>query len=69
MTSLIVVSFTNEAQAIQASHKLVKLESSGSITVYEKLIVKRILMGKPLLCKPTQQMACVRFQGWPLVHL
>jgi len=41
MTSLIVVSFTNEAQAIQASHKLVKLESSGSITVYEKLIVKK----------------------------
>ncbi len=46
MTSLIVVSFPNEAKAIQASHKLLELESSASITVYEKLIVKKDLNGE-----------------------
>ena len=41
MTNLIVASFPSEAQAIQASHKLVDLESYGDITVYEKLILKK----------------------------
>ncbi len=41
MTNLIVISFKKEAQAIEASHKLVELESSGNITVYEKVIVKK----------------------------
>ena len=45
MTSLIVISFTNEAQAIEASHKLAELEAFGDITVYEKVIVKRDVHG------------------------
>ena len=46
MTNLIVASFANEAQAIQASHKLIELESYGDITVYEKLILKKDLNGE-----------------------
>ncbi len=41
MTNLIVISFKNESQAIDASHKLVELESFGDITVYEKVMVKK----------------------------
>ena len=41
MTNLIVISFKNESQAIEGSHKLVDLESFGDITVYEKVIVKK----------------------------
>lgn len=41
MTNLVVASFANEAQAIEASHKLTELESFGDITVYEKVIVKK----------------------------
>jgi len=46
MTSLIVASFPNEAQAIAASHKLVELESHGAITVYEKAILKKDANGE-----------------------
>jgi uncharacterized membrane protein len=46
MTSLIVASFPNEAQAIAASHKLVELESHGAITVYEKAILKKDTNGE-----------------------
>jgi len=41
MTNLVVISFASEEQAIDASHKLVELESFGDITVYEKVIVKK----------------------------
>ncbi len=41
MTNLIVISFANETQAIEASHKLIELESFGDITVYEKVILKK----------------------------
>lgn len=46
MTNLIVVSFPSEAQAIQASHKLIELESYGDITVYEKVILKKDATGE-----------------------
>lgn len=46
MSNLIAASFTNEAQAIEALHKLVELESSGDITIYERAIVKKDLNGK-----------------------
>jgi uncharacterized membrane protein len=46
MTNLIVASFPSEAQAIQASHKLVELESFGDITVYEKVILKKDSKGE-----------------------
>ncbi len=46
MTNLVVISFKNESQAIDASHKLAELESFGDITVYEKVIVKKDADGK-----------------------
>jgi uncharacterized membrane protein len=46
MTNLIVVSFTNESQAIEASHKMTELESLGDITVYEKVILKKEANGE-----------------------
>ena len=41
MTNLIVLSFTDEAKAIQASHKLTELESFGDISIFEKVIIKK----------------------------
>src|SRR6185295_6445491 len=49
MTSLIVASFTNEEQAIAASHKLTELESFGDITVYERVIVRKNPNGEPTI--------------------
>ena len=46
MTSLVVISFTREEQAVEASNKLGDLESSGSITVYEKVMAKKAPDGK-----------------------
>src|SRR6266404_2672768 len=46
MTNLVVISFKNESQAIDASYKLAELESFGDITVYEKVIVKKDADGK-----------------------
>lgn len=41
MTNLIVASFNQEAEAVEASHKLNDLESLGDITVYEMVVVKK----------------------------
>ena len=41
MTNLIVLTFPDEAKAIQASHKLTELESFGDISVFEKAIIKK----------------------------
>lgn len=41
MTNLIVLSFTNEAKAIEASHKLTELESFGDISIFERAIIKK----------------------------
>jgi uncharacterized membrane protein len=46
MTNLIVIAFKNESQAIDASHKLVELESLGDITTYEKVILKKDVKGQ-----------------------
>jgi uncharacterized membrane protein len=45
MTNLIVISFKNESQAIEGSHKLTELESFGDITVYEKAMLKKDVAG------------------------
>ena len=45
MTSLIVTSFTNEAKAVNASHKLIELESFGDISVFEKALIKKDASG------------------------
>ena len=41
MTNLIVLSFTDDAKAIQASHKLAELEYIGDISIFEKVIIKK----------------------------
>jgi len=46
MTNLIVISFKNESQAIEGSHKLTELESFGDITVYEKVMLKKNATGE-----------------------
>ena len=46
MTNLIVISFQNQSQAIEGSHKLVELESFGDITIYEKAMLKKDADGK-----------------------
>ena len=46
MTNLVVVSFTSESKAIEASQKMIELESLGDITVYEKVIVKKEANGE-----------------------
>src|ERR1700745_900012 len=46
MTNLIVISFQNQSQAMEGSHKLVELESIGDITVYEKVMLKKDADGK-----------------------
>jgi len=46
MTKIIVVSFKEEAKAIKAMHKLIELESFGDITIYEKLMVRKIANGE-----------------------
>jgi uncharacterized membrane protein len=46
MTNIIIASFTKEAEAIAASHKLNELERFGDITVYEMVMVKKNPDGK-----------------------
>ena len=46
MTNLIVLSFTDELKAIEASHKLAELESFGDISIYEKVILKKGVNGE-----------------------
>jgi uncharacterized membrane protein len=46
MTNLIVISFKNESQAIEGSHKLTELESFGDITVYERVMLKKSATGE-----------------------
>jgi uncharacterized membrane protein len=46
MTNLIVLSFTDEAKAIEASHKLAELESFGDISMFEKVIIKKDTNGE-----------------------
>ena len=41
MTNLIVITFSNEAKALDGSHKLSELESFGDISIFEKVMVKK----------------------------
>ena len=60
MTSLIVASFTNEEQAIEASHKLSELESFGDVSVYEKVIVKKNADGEVSMVQSDETSAGLR---------
>ncbi len=46
MTNLIVMNFDSEAKAIEASHKLIELESFGDISIFEKGIIKKDAFGE-----------------------
>lgn len=46
MTNILIASFSDEAQAVEASHKLTELESYGDLTVYEMAMVRKNLDGK-----------------------
>jgi uncharacterized membrane protein len=58
MTNVIVVSFKDEAKAIDALHKLVELDSFGDISMYEKVIVRKNANGE---CEILKQDS---FEGW-----
>jgi len=45
MTNLIIASFNEEAEAIEASHKLNELETIGDITIYALALVKKPAQG------------------------
>jgi uncharacterized membrane protein len=46
MTNLIVATFKEEAEAIEASQKLHELESIGDITIYELVLIKKNAEGE-----------------------
>src|SRR5882762_3297150 len=49
MTNLIIATFKEEAEAIEASRKLHELESIGDITLYEMVIVKKDAGGETVV--------------------
>src|SRR5258707_489665 len=49
MTNLIIASFKEEAEAIEASRKLNELESIGDITIYEMVIIKKNADGQAVV--------------------
>jgi uncharacterized membrane protein len=49
MTNLIIASFKQEAEAIDASHKLNELETIGDITIYEMVVIKKNADGEAVI--------------------
>jgi uncharacterized membrane protein len=49
MTNLIIAKFQQEAEAIEASHKLNDLESIGDITIFEMVIIKKNADGEAVV--------------------
>jgi uncharacterized membrane protein len=49
MTNLIISTFKEEAQAIEASQKLNELETIGDITIYERVILKKNADGETVV--------------------
>ena len=49
MTNLLIASFKQEAEAIEASHKLNELESIGDITIYEMVVIKKNAAGEAVV--------------------
>jgi uncharacterized membrane protein len=58
MTNIIVVSFANETNAIDALHKLTELDSFGDISIYEKIMVRKRANGECEILKED------RSEGW-----
>jgi uncharacterized membrane protein len=49
MTNLIIATFKEEAEALEASQKLNELESIGDITIYERVIIKKNANGETVV--------------------
>lgn len=49
MTNLIIAAFKEEANAMEASHKLSELETIGDITIYEMVVVQKSMDGETVL--------------------
>lgn len=49
MTNLLIASFKEEAEAIEASHKLNELETIGDITVYEMVVIEKNADGQAVI--------------------
>ncbi|HWA34518.1 MAG TPA: DUF1269 domain-containing protein [Cyclobacteriaceae bacterium] len=58
MTNIIVASFTDEAKAIAAMHKLTELDSFGDISIYEKILVRKKVDGE------VEMLADDNSEGW-----
>lgn len=58
MRNIIVVSFTDEAKAIEAMHKLTELDSYGDISIYEKIMIRKNANGESEVLKEDS------FEGW-----
>lgn len=58
MTNIIVISFKEEAKAIDALHKLTELDSYGNISIYDKIMVRKKVNGEFELLKEDS------FEGW-----
>ncbi|HTE26906.1 hypothetical protein [Flavitalea sp.] len=46
MTNLRGMNFHSEAKAVEASHKLIELESFGDISIFEKGIIRKDAFGE-----------------------
>ena len=49
MTNLLIASFKQEAEAIEASQKLNELESIGDITIYEMVVITKNADGEAVV--------------------
>ena len=49
MTNLIIATFKEEAEALEASQKLNELESIGDVTIYERVIIKKNADGETVV--------------------
>jgi len=54
MTNLLIASFKEEAEAIEASSKLNELETIGDITIYEMVVIKKMQTGRLQYCRLTR---------------
>jgi len=63
MKNVIVASFKEEANAIEAMHKLNELDSFGDITIYEQIMVRKMAYGKTEILKQDDTIGWRTFTG------
>lgn len=60
MTNLIIASFNEEAEAIEASHKFNELETIGDITIYEMTLIQKPAQGEAVVLQADDATAGLR---------